>query len=223
MKLIDRIRKDREQLERLPDTGSRLTFIWDYYKTAIIALLGILSILLISFISNIGRKDASMYVVLLNNDSILVECDDTVFDRILEKSDLDLKKKTVDINDRLSIGYEDNESADIETLQVLTALFTISDLDLYVAEKEYFDYFASGGGYCDLSRLIDSDILERHSEDLYYCDNGSDQKILAGIILRPGSFLHQAGYYHDDVIMGVPSKAVNMDVAVEFIRLLLGQ
>ncbi|MBP5280664.1 MAG: hypothetical protein J6Z03_09280, partial [Erysipelotrichaceae bacterium] len=153
MKLSERIEKDKEQLKQLPDTKSKLTFIWDYYKIPILALCFVLSILLIMFISNIGRKDASMYVVLLNNDSALVECDDSVFDEVLKKSDMDLKGKSVDVNDKLSVGYENNEAADIETMQILTALFTISDLDLYVADKQYFDYFIEDGGYCDMSLL----------------------------------------------------------------------
>ena len=221
MKLSERIQKDREQFRLLPDRNSRINFIWDYYKIPILAVLSVIGILLIMFISNIGRKDASMYVVLLNCDSALVECDDTVFDRVLADSEMDLKNKTVDINDKLTIGYEHNETADIETLQVLTALFTISDLDLYVADKQYFDYFAEDGGYCDLSRLIDKDILDRHKEDLYYLQDGNSSTILAGIILHPGSLLHEASYYHDDVIMGVPSKASNMNTAIEFIRLML--
>ena len=173
------------------------------------------------FISNIGRKDASMYVVLLNNDSALVECDESVFDEVLKKSDMDLKGKSVDVNDKLSVGYENNEAADIETMQILTALFTISDLDLYVADKQYFDYFIEDGGYCDLSLLIDKQILDRYSDDLYYFEDGNGNRILGGIILHKGSLIHEAGYYHDDVIMGVVNNANNLDVAIEFIRLML--
>ncbi|MBO7676971.1 MAG: hypothetical protein J6S49_05615 [Erysipelotrichaceae bacterium] len=221
MKLSERIEKDKEQLKQLPDTKSKLTFIWDYYKIPILALCFVLSILLIMFISNIGRKDASMYVVLLNNDSALVECDDSVFDEVLKKSDMDLKGKSVDVNDKLSVGYENNEAADIETMQILTALFTISDLDLYVADKQYFDYFIEDGGYCDLSLLIDKQILDRYSDDLYYFEDGNGNRILGGIILHKGSLIHEAGYYHDDVIMGVVNNANNLDVAIEFIRLML--
>ena len=221
MKLSERIQRDRKQYQELPDRNSRIAFIWDYYKIPIIAILSVLAIVLTVFISNIGRKDASMYVVLLNSDSSWRECDDTVFDKVLEESDLDLKKKTVDINDKLRLGYENSATADIETLQVLTALFTISDLDLYVADKEYFDYFIEDGGYCDLGMLIDKDILARHQDDLYYVTDDKGNTILGGIILHEGSLLHEADYYHDDVIMGVVSNAVNMDVAVEFIKLIL--
>ena len=223
MKLSEKIKRDKEQLKKLPNTSSKIAFIWDYYKAPIILILSVLGILLTIFISNIGRKDASMYVVLLNSDSSWRECDSTVFDRVLIDSELDLKNKTVDINDKLRVGEENTATADMETLQVLTALFTISDLDLYVADKQYFDYFVEDAGYCDLSLLIDKGILDKHKDDLYYTTDGNGNTTLSGIILHDGSLLHEAGYYHADVIMGVPANAVNMDVAVDFIKLLLNK
>ena len=221
MKISERINKDLETLNKLPDRRSKIQFVWDYYKIPIIVLLSVLSLFLIIKISNIGRKDASMYVVLLNNDSSLVECDSGVFDEVLKNSSIDLKGKTVDVNDKLMLGFEDNEKADIETLQILTALFTISDLDLYVADQKYFDYFAEDGGYCDLSKLIDKQLLDKVSSDLYYLEDSNGYKYVAGIVLHKGSILHEAHYYHDDVIMGVTANANNMDVAIEFIKLML--
>lgn len=221
MTFIERLNKDRQQLSRLPDNKSRITFIWDYYKIPIIVFLSVLLLSVILLISNIGRKDASMYVVLLNNDSSLRECDSTIFDETLKKTDLDLKGKSVDVNDKLSVGQEGNEAEDIETMQILTALFTISDLDLYVADKQYFDYFLEDGGYADLSLLIDQNLLERYKDDLYYWENQYGQKTLCGIILHNDSMLHKAGYYHNDVIMGVVANANNLQAAVEFIRQML--
>ena len=221
MTFIERLNKDRQQLSRLPDNKSRVTFIWDYYKIPIIVFLSVLLLSVILLISNIGRKDASMYVVLLNNDSSLRECDSTIFDETLKKTDLDLKGKSVDVNDKLSVGQEGNEAEDIETMQILTALFTISDLDLYVADKQYFDYFLEDGGYADLSLLIDQNLLERYKDDLYYWENQYGQKTLCGIILHNDSMLHKAGYYHNDVIMGVVANANNLQAAVEFIRQML--
>ncbi len=221
MRLSERLKKDREQLEKLPDRRSRLTFIWDYYRIPILALACVLAVSLIAAVNNIGRPKVSMYVVLLNNDSSIVKCDDGVFDRYLEKAGLALPGKKTNIAVDHSLGNEFNESADIETLQVLTALFTVSDLDLYVSPEEYFEYFAREDGLADLSELIEGSLLEKHREDLYYCDTSNGRHVLAGIVLHPGSPLHEASYYHDDVIIGVVSNAVHMEEAVAFITEIL--
>ena len=221
MRLSERLKKDREQLEKLPDQKSRLTFIWDYYRIPILTLLCVLAVSVIAAVNNIGRPKVSMYVVLLNNDSSIVKCDDTVFDRYLEKAGLDLSGKKANIAVDYSLGNEFNEAADIETLQVLTALFTVSDLDLYVSPEEYFEYFAKEDGLADLGKVIDGSLLEKHKEDLYYCDTASGNRVLAGIILRPGSPLHEAAYYHDEVIIGAVSNAANMAEAIAFISEIL--
>ncbi|MBQ9425897.1 MAG: hypothetical protein IJU42_08145 [Erysipelotrichaceae bacterium] len=221
MKLSEMLKQDRKKFSELPDSKSRMNFIWDYYKIPIIAFLSVLAIALISLLSNIGHQGICMYALLLNNDSLVVECDDTVFDRILQESDFNTRGKKTDVNARFSLGRELNENADIETLQVLTALFTVSDLDLYVADQYYFDYFAKEDGFADLSLLIDKDLINRNEDDLYYYVNDNGQRTLAGIILHEGSPVHEAGYYHNDVIMGVVAKAENLDAALAFVKQIL--
>lgn len=221
MRLSERLARDKRQYQELPDRNSKITFLWDYYKIPILAVLSVLFILLIALVNNAGRKEVSMYVVLLNNDSVVAECDPSVFDRVLEQAGYDVTKKQANVNVSYSLGNEKNESADIETLQVLTALFTVSDLDLYVAPKEYFDHFAVEDGFADLSALIDTSLLDKNQEDLYYCHTSSGKDVLAGIVLHEGSLIHEAGYYHDDVIIGAVGQGEHLEEAVAFIRELM--
>ncbi len=218
MRLSERIRKDIEQYKKLPDKKSRMAFLFDYYKFPILALLTIVLLGILIIGNELHHKKADLYVVLLNNDSVINACDPSVFEEALKKAGY---LGHVDINDRLSLGYENNESADIETLQVLSALFAISDLDVYVAPKEYFDYFAEKDGFADLSLLIDKEILSKAKDDQYYFSGESGNKILAGITLHPASKIHKAGYYHDDVIIGVVANAVNLDAAIAMIEEIL--
>ncbi|MBQ1776255.1 MAG: hypothetical protein IIZ95_07960, partial [Erysipelotrichaceae bacterium] len=184
----------------------------------ILALLTIVLLGILIIGNELHHKKADLYIVLLNNDSVINACDPSVFEEALKKAGY---SGHADINDRLSLGYENNESADIETLQVLSALFAISDLDVYVAPKEYFDYFAEKDGFADLSLLIDKEILSKVKDDQYHFSGESGNKILAGITLHPDSKIHKAGYYHDDVIIGVVANAVNLDAAIAMIEEIL--
>ena len=221
MRLTEMLKKDREQFSKLPDRKSRMNFIWDYYKIPIIAFLSVAAVVLLVLVNDLSHQGVCMYALLLNNDSLVVECDDTIFDRLLEEADFNMKGKKTDVNARLSLGKELNENEDVETLQVLTALFMVSDLDLYVADQYYFDYFAGEDGYADLSLLIERDLLEANSDDLYRSVTSSGREIISGIILHEGSPLHEAGYYHNDVIMGVVAKGENMDAALAFVKQVL--
>ena len=221
MKLSEQIRKDRARLNEMQSAVSKLRFIWDYYKAPIIAVTLALTIRLLSFFNNLGRANVNLYVVLLNNDTIFRECDETVFNDTMSRAGIDMKKKTVNVNTELSIGLSGDDRADMETMQVLTALFSISDLDVYVAPREYFDYFAANNGFADLNVLIDKDVLAKYSDDFYYYNDNAENQPVQGIILHSDSLLHKAGYYHGDVIIGVVGNAVHFDEAVAFVQQLL--
>ena len=221
MKLSEQIKTDVERYKNIESKKSRRAFIWDYYKYPIIGICAALAIIIMILVNNIGRGNVGMYAVLVNTDSLIVECDATVFDRYVQAGGWDLGKKKTDVNDRYTLGAEMNEAADVETLQVLTALFSISDMDLFAAVKEYFDYFAVEGGFADLSLLIDKDLLDKVESDLYYTENSDGTKALSGIVLHEGSPLHKAGYYHGDVYIGVVSRAENLDAALAFVKGIL--
>lgn len=221
MKLSEQIRKDRARLNEMQSAASKFRFIWDYYKAPIIAVTLALTIRLLSLLNNIGRTNVNLYVVLLNNDTIFRECDETVFNDTMNRRGIDMKKKTVNVNTELSIGLSGDDGADMETMQVLTALFSISDLDVYVAPREYFDYFAANNGFADLNVLIDKDVLAKYSDDFYYYNDNAENQPVQGIILHSDSLLHKAGYYHGDVIIGVVGNAVHFDEAVTFVQQLL--
>ena len=213
MKLTDLIRKDREQFAKLPDRRSRLTFLWDYYKIPIIAAVSFLIILVIVLSTNLRRSDVSLYAVLVNSDSLAVECDDTVFDRLLEKSGLDLKGKKADINDRYFLGMENNDNQDGETLQVLSAMFTLDEIDLFVSDQEHFDLFAKEGAFSDLNTVIPAELQQSLEDMLYRYEDSSGKTIIGGIILKEGSPIHKAGYYHNDVILGMAANCGNAEAA----------
>ena len=219
MKLSDQLKKDRQQLSKFTTLSQKLTFIWDYYKALVIAVAFILIVSLISFVSNIGRENINLYVVLLNNDTLVAEYEESFFNDTMSRRGIDMKGKTSSVNTELSLGLSNNEAADMETMQVLTALFSISDLEVYVAPEEYFESFAANNGFAALSLLIDSSLLEK--EDLYRYDNGQENRPVQGIILHSDSPLHKAGYYHDDVIIGVVGNAANFDEAIAFLQQML--
>jgi len=215
------IRKDRQKLSEMTGLSSKIRFLWDYYKAPIIAITLVLTIGLISVLNNIGRANVNLYVVLLNNDTIIRECDESIFNDTMSRRGIDMKKKTVNVNTELSVGIGSDEAADMETMQVLTALFSISDLDVYVAPREYFDYFAANNGFADLNVLMDKNLLAEYSADLYKYDETAANRPVQGIVLHKGSPLHKAGYYHGDVIIGVVKNAVHFDEAVAFLQQLL--
>ena len=220
MKLNELLKQDRERFSKLPDRQSKLNFIWDYYKIPIIVALCALCLIAITLLFRTDH-DVSMHVILLNNDSLIVECDETVFDRLLEEGGHDPQGKTADVNVNYSIGREGSETEDSETIQVLSAMFALDDIDLFVSDQYYFDYFAEVDAFHDLSVLLPEEVIQAHEDELYRYDNSFGQSIIGGIFLHDGSALHEAGYYHDDVVLGIATNCGNLEAAQAFILRIL--
>ena len=213
----EQFKADIERYKGLKTRSEKAAFVWDYYKYPIMAIGAALVILVLVILNNIGRVKTSMYMVMVNSDAAYVECDDSGIQEILERSDYETGGKKIEINASYTIGSQGSTTSDMETVQVLNALFSISDLDVYVADRTYFDYFAGRDGYADLSLLIDKELLQKWEDNLYYVENSAGQQVLAGIILPEDSVFHKAGYYHDEAILGVAYRAENLEAAIAFV------
>ncbi|MDY4491308.1 MAG: hypothetical protein SPE19_12430 [Candidatus Faecousia sp.] len=217
MNLKKRWKADREALKKLSGQEKWL-FIWDYYRIPLIALGCVMILTAITLLTNAGREEVALYAVFVNSDRTLEEPDSTPLDALAERAGIPMEGRTVDVTANLTLGQDLNEAYDAQTVQMLAALFGISDLDLFAADEEVFEGYAQQDAFADLSVLIDRELLA--GADLYtYTLEG--KTVTGGIVLHSGSALHEAGYYHGDVIVGAAVNAEHLEEAVAVLRQLL--
>lgn len=217
MNLKKRWKADREALKKLSGQEKWL-FIWDYYRIPLIALGCVMILTAITLLTNAGREEVALYAVFVNSDRALEEPDSTPLDALAERAGIPMEGRTVDVTANLTLGQDLNEAYDAQTVQVLAALFGISDLDLFAADEAVFEGYAQQDAFADLSVLIDRELLA--GADLYtYTLEG--KTVTGGIVLHSGSALHEAGYYHGDVIVGAAVNAEHLEEAVAVLRQLL--
>ena len=219
MKLRQRWEKDREALKKLSGRDKWL-FVWDYYRIPLIAVACVMLLTAITLLTNAGREEVALYAVFVNTDVSLEEPDASALNALAEAAGIPMEGKTVDLTANLTLGQTYSEAADAQTVQVLAALFGISDLDLFAADQAVFERYAQQDAFADLSVLIDRELLA--GADLYtYSVEG--KTVTGGIVLHPGSVLHRAGYYHGDVIVGAAVNSENLEEAVAMLRQLLAE
>lgn len=217
MNLKKRWKADWEALKKLSGQEKWL-FIWDYYRIPLIALGCVMILTAITLLTNAGREEVALYAVFVNSDRTLEEPDSTLLDALAERAGIPMEGRTVDVTANLTLGQDLNEAYDAQTVQVLAALFGISDLDLFAADEAVFEGYAQQDAFADLSVLIDRELLA--GADLYtYTLEG--KTVTGGIVLHSGSALHEAGYYHGDVIVGAAVNAEHLEEAVAVLRQLL--
>lgn len=219
MNLKKRWKADREALKKLSGREKWL-FVWDYYKIPLIALCCVIFLTAITLLTGAGREEVALYAVFVNSDRNLEEPDSTQLDALAERAGIPMEGRTVDVTANLTLGQNLNEAYDAQTVQVLGALFGISDLDLFAADQAVFERYAQQDAFADLSVLIDRELLA--GADLYtYTVEG--KTVTGGIVLHSGSALHEAGYYHGDVIVGAAVNSENLEEAVAMLRQLLAE
>ena len=217
MKLRQRWEKDREALKKLSGRDKWL-FVWDYYRIPLIAAACVMLLTAITLLTNAGREEVALYAVFVNTDVSMEEPDASALNALAEAAGIPMEGKTVDLTANLTLGQTYSEAADAQTVQVLAALFGISDLDLFAADQAVFERYAQQDAFADLSVLIDRELLA--GADLYtYSLEG--KTVTGGIVLHPGSVLHRAGYYHGDVIVGAAINAEHLEEAVAMLRAML--
>ena len=222
MKIKDRIKADAEVLATL-SPRSRALFIWDYYKIPIIAAVCALVLVLMAAATWAGKKDVAMYAVFVNTDVSITQAHPEQLDELLRQGGVDMDGKSIDITADLILGQDEYRETDGQTIQVLAALFGISGLDVFAADKQVFDRYAVQDAFVDLSLLLEPELYQNDRCEPYWYQNSEGREILGGILLKHGSALHHSGYYHEDVVVGVASNAENLDAAVVFLQQLLAE
>ena len=146
--------------------------------------------------------------------------DSQLFSQALEDSGFSNAQVSVDT----SLTYynaEELAEEDISTIQVLYALFSMGDMDLFAADPGVFDRYTAQDGFEDLSLLLPQSLLEANADRLirYQTENGQEK--IGGILLEADSPLHKAGFYSGSVAVGIASRCEHLDEALAVIEYLL--
>lgn len=210
MKLKEQVNQDKQTLKQL-NPQQKCLFIWDYYKLPILCILLVLILAVTGITLAASSGKTALYAVLVNANN---EAAADPFTPLLEKGGKDMRTQKVSVEASYTLHYENPTDMDATTLQVLAALFGIGDLDVFAADEAVYASYAKQNAFVDLRLFISADILKAHQSDLYYSEAEDGTPIVSGLWLREGSFLHEAGYYSADVIIGVATQAQNFDDAV---------
>ena len=221
MKLKERIARDRETFRRL-EGKRRWIFVWDYYRVPIVVVAALIVLGTLALSISAGHAKCALYAVFVNAAPAEEARDAAPLEALLERGGVDMKGKRVDLTADLYLGAEYDAGDDGRTIQVLAALFGISDLDFFAADPASFERYAVLDAFADLSLLIEPELWQdRPDADLIWHENDEGRRTLQGVVLHAGSPLHEAGYFFGDTAVGAAANAENLDAAVALLRELL--
>ena len=207
-------RTEKEKLDSLTPR-QRMIYLWDYYKLPIGAVVLAAALLIYTLSYRSGRGKIDMYAVLVNAD----EGDSSIFTQALEERNLG-GTVSVDVSLFYTNAAELTEE-DISTIEVLFALFSIGDMDLFAANPEVFVRYTAQDGFENLKLLLPQELQRNHTDALIRYTTETGQEKVGGILLKNGSPLHRAGYYDGPVAVGIAARCEHLDEALATIEYLL--
>ena len=170
-----RVKKEIEKIKNQKGLKGKLSYIWDYYKVPILAIvIGIIAIVSIvrAIISN--NYNTSLYVSYVNCISVDLRDDTRILDNSLtEWLGIDGKKEQVDFSYTFSLKEVAMDQEAYVSANKLYTYASTGSLDGYLSEREYIDYFCTDKDifFCDLRDIFSDEELEQLDDYIVYFTN----------------------------------------------------
>ncbi len=209
----------------------RSAWFKDYYLAPI--LVGLLVVVIVSYliydaVSN--YRDIALYATVIN-DRLEPDALDELSADFLKHLDGDPSKEKVNIEDNymLSGSADGNASA---AAQRITSYIYAKQLDIIIADPDYFNHYASLGCFYDLRDILSDEQLSRYSEYIYYpeleenSDKNApeelstirpDETYPCGIVLTDSKVYSSLGGAQTTPVMGIIVTGSRVPAAVSFL------
>lgn len=200
----------------------KLEHIWEYYRAVVYGvIIGIA--LLAYFIYKIvtPQPEAILNVTLVNGNSYDAP-EENVFLRYLKEQGYDLSEYTAYVDAHLQISGEDQSQKSATSLQLLSAMTMVGEIDLLAGDELVFGMMGGSDGLLPLDQALSQELLEKYKDSLFFLpDAETGEENAVGIWLREDSGLVADGYYQGKALMGIPYTAKHPEMAAEALRYLL--
>ncbi len=180
MPLMDEFKKEREDMKNQP-FKKRLEYFWDYYKWWVIGGAFVLIALIVSIVNTATRKNAVLYVAMVNTVSHpMGDAESAITRPFLEAEGYTSKKDTINFNtdfifsapdeadDGSSPSYADTMG--FSSRENLAVYVSAGDVDILCGSSDWYDIYSYNNFFADLSQVLSAEDLALYSDRLYYMD-----------------------------------------------------
>lgn len=200
----------------------KLEHIWEYYKPAIFGTIGGVAIIVyIIYKAVCPDPDAALNITLVNANGFDVVEEDT-FIRYLKEQGYDTSAETAYVNSNLTLDGENGGQASATSMQVLSAMVMVGEIDLLVGDEYTMQVVGAGGGLTPMDEILSPQQMEQYQDRLYTVEDlETGEQHVCGIWLSEDNLLVQDGYYFGQVLVGMPYTAAHEELAADVITYLL--
>ena len=176
----------------------KLEFIYDYYKFPIIGTL--LAIIIIGYMAYSFATKQDIYCnITYYGSTVNSENFNQIKDKLNENI-LGNDKRSSIFTDTMLINFNSNYGDDPTTTQAFAVRLAANEIDILLAEKNNFEYFAANNMLLDLNSLEGFNTLNISSDNLATAKDESGTDKTYGIKVDNLNLLKDAGFDNEEII-----------------------
>lgn len=193
----------------------KLEFIYDYYKFPIIGTL--LAIIIIGYMAYSFATKQDIYCnITYYGSTVNSENFNQIKDKLNENI-LGNDKRSSIFTDTMLINFNSNYGDDPTTTQAFAVRLAANEIDILLAEKNNFEYFAANNMLLDLNLLEGFNTLNISSDNLATAKDESGTDKIYGIKVDNLNLLKDAGFDNENTILCI---AISSNRHEEIIKVL---
>lgn len=211
---------EREKLKELHGKD-KIWYLVHYYGLQTIVALAIIGIISFLIIHYVTQKDTALEIMAVNamQSADNPAGDSGYYNDFLKENGLDPDKSEVLVSSNLGATTNENDSASVESIQMIQSRFMTQSVDVFLADYDFFYSLGEFDYLADIREYLPEELLEKYKDDLVYVKSTeTGKKYPIGIKLEKNAWVKETGWYPDTCVVGLADGLKNKDLAVKFIE-----
>lgn len=197
-------------------TQEKISYIWEYYKYLIIAIIVLIIAIVYTFIAVATKKDDVLNIMLMTQYAYpekVEEVQEVLYNEFLTEEERNKSKIVIQSVTPNPDGS--NIQAGME-MQKMVAELSAGMIDIFIADETFFESMNNNQQLLPLQQLKGLDPIPFPEEKLYY----SDEKNVTGIDISSIELFDGLMYEDTEKVLFSPINSKKQDYIVRFIQYL---
>ena len=217
-----RVKKEREKIKNQKGFKGKASYIWDYYKIPILAVI-IGTVAVISLVRSIksNNYNTSLYVTYVNCISLDLRDDTGILEnRLTNWLGIDGDRDRVSVDGYYTIDPDQFTEETYTSSQKLNILIAAKSSDCYIGDELFTKTWAESGYLLDLTEVIPEELLSKVSDRLvYFTDGESGEEKAVAIDLADLPFITNALVLSNEhPLFSIVVNAPHVDNCITFLQ-----
>lgn len=202
----------------------KVWYLCQYYGLKAMIVLAVVGLAVFLIVQRFTEKEPALGILAVNAMQIADNPVDesSYYDDFLSDNGIDTKKNKVEVSSGLGANTNENDSASVQSIQMIENRFMTQSVDVFFADYDFFYSLGEFDYMEDIRDYLADDVLEQYKDDLVYIksvETGKEYPI--GIHLENNAWIDETGWYPDSCVVGLAEGLKNRDLAVKFINKIL--